>query len=645
MDTLRNQIIDNIISILNPLRKDYPTEINTITNELINGKTDSLNEFIKSHYQELSYRKEIKDFIKKLVDSSLLDESFINLIKDSYQSIVLKTSNNLLVSSKPLNVKTDVLEKIKANIPEPKIETINHEFYDEISLDDVSIPLDEQSNSIVDVIDEFPSDFSKLETRTPEINDNNSNVETVNDNSEILKSPTDTIIDENNINYKEETLNALEDYQVPITDLSNIEQSIDNNTENKEVQIENTTSYEEVPTNISNDVNIIDNANNIENYQIPEIELNSNEIPIETSPIYEEQSQMETNTYQENIQNNQIMETQPNTFEPEIEETSIEEQAPDVNYQENIQNELNNYQTPEIQLSTFEPNIVQDTPLEAPLEANSTSEDTPIEYPIESNVTSPEDSQNNYQLPETDLSTFESNVPDNYEGNQIEIPNGENNNNLENYQVPESASSTFEPNTMPNAYEETSVEVPTEESVTYQVDNNNLENYQPEPPITTFTPDITTDNYYEQQTELNNSNFDTYQQDSQINNEPMTYNYNYTESDQTINPTPYLEEPEQHKEIDINDLRKKILDAQLNYINNAQEFIRNLEEKEPDDIYKELINLNDIRYIQHSLSKLSQYTLERFLPYVEDRLELNKHSAIDMFIIDVIRKNSHSKMR
>lgn len=100
----------------------------------------------------------------------------------------------------------------------------------------------------------------------------------------------------------------------------------------------------------------------------------------------------------------------------------------------------------------------------------------------------------------------------------------------------------------------------------------------------------------------------------------------------------------QESHINIDDLRKKILDAQLNYINDATNFIKNLETMDEIELYQSLIDLNDIRFIQHSLSKLSHNTLYRLLPYVETKLENNKHSSIDMFIIDVINKYLHTKM-
>ena len=104
--------------------------------------------------------------------------------------------------------------------------------------------------------------------------------------------------------------------------------------------------------------------------------------------------------------------------------------------------------------------------------------------------------------------------------------------------------------------------------------------------------------------------------------------------------TPKKEEPKLN---DIESLRKKILDAQLNYINNASKFSKELEKKDDYQIYQDLIDLNDIRFIQHSLSKLSINTLDRLLIYLENKTDKEKHS-IDMFIIEVIKKYLHSKM-
>ena len=59
MEQLKNRIIDKIISILLIKKGENPEEINTITNDLINYKTDSLIAFITKNYQNLFYSAEI----------------------------------------------------------------------------------------------------------------------------------------------------------------------------------------------------------------------------------------------------------------------------------------------------------------------------------------------------------------------------------------------------------------------------------------------------------------------------------------------------------------------------------------------------------------------------------------------------------
>ena len=134
-----------------------------------------------------------------------------------------------------------------------------------------------------------------------------------------------------------------------------------------------------------------------------------------------------------------------------------------------------------------------------------------------------------------------------------------------------------------------------------------------------------------------------------VNHEYMEINFNKPNKELA---EPKQEEPitiEQQKETtytkeDIDALRNKIIEAQLNYLNNANNFIKSLEKVDEKTIYDSLVELNDIRFIQHSLSKLSRNTLERLLVYVQNKLEFNKHNSIDMFIIESIKKYLHTKM-
>ena len=90
------------------------------------------------------------------------------------------------------------------------------------------------------------------------------------------------------------------------------------------------------------------------------------------------------------------------------------------------------------------------------------------------------------------------------------------------------------------------------------------------------------------------------------------------------------------EETDFQKLKKSIINAQLNYLNNAPAFILDLEKKEAVDIYKVLINLSNVSYIHHCISKLSSNTLDRLLQFMEERLK-NTPSQIDLFIEKAIK--------
>ena len=100
------------------------------------------------------------------------------------------------------------------------------------------------------------------------------------------------------------------------------------------------------------------------------------------------------------------------------------------------------------------------------------------------------------------------------------------------------------------------------------------------------------------------------------------------------------------EETDFQKLKRSIINAQLNYLNNAPAFILDLEKKEADDIYKALINLSNVSYIHHCISKLSNNTLDRLLQFMQERLK-NNPSQIDLFIEKAIKLhlNSPKKMQ
>lgn len=82
--------------------------------------------------------------------------------------------------------------------------------------------------------------------------------------------------------------------------------------------------------------------------------------------------------------------------------------------------------------------------------------------------------------------------------------------------------------------------------------------------------------------------------------------------------------------------KKSIVEAQLNYLKNATSFIQELDDKTEEEIYKALLNLNDLRYIHHCISNLNSKTLHRFLTFIENRLQ-QSHNSMDIFIEEAIK--------
>lgn len=94
---------------------------------------------------------------------------------------------------------------------------------------------------------------------------------------------------------------------------------------------------------------------------------------------------------------------------------------------------------------------------------------------------------------------------------------------------------------------------------------------------------------------------------------------------------------------DIEKLRKKIIKTQAEYANDTDKFIFKLENKNEKDIYDTLINLSDIRFIQHSLSNLNQDTLKKLLNYINSLETMSNHSLINSFLNDAIKRILNNK--
>lgn len=105
---MKDKIIDRIIHELIPLRTLYK-EIDTITNDLLINKLDSLETFLETNFNDINYSQSLKDLISILVQEKKLSNKYLD---------ILNLSNNYfsLIDYKALNVKNNNLETIKSNL-------------------------------------------------------------------------------------------------------------------------------------------------------------------------------------------------------------------------------------------------------------------------------------------------------------------------------------------------------------------------------------------------------------------------------------------------------------------------------------------------------------------------------------------------
>ena len=121
---MKEKIQNKIIAFLTPLRNLYP-ETDSIINDLENNNLDSLNKFVNKYYKDDSYSPDIINLINDLVNSKIIDKSYLNYISSltnvnvspNYELTKFTIYNNILcLGSKPLNVTLDKFYNLKVSI-------------------------------------------------------------------------------------------------------------------------------------------------------------------------------------------------------------------------------------------------------------------------------------------------------------------------------------------------------------------------------------------------------------------------------------------------------------------------------------------------------------------------------------------------
>lgn len=122
IETIKNKIF----KLLSNIRLEYlndpnmVTRINSISNDLLENNIDSLISFANEIYNTTLYSDTLKTFVQTLISSNLISQDYLNLFIQNataeYQIIESKgTDYNLLVQSRPLNLKPTTFTAIKAH--------------------------------------------------------------------------------------------------------------------------------------------------------------------------------------------------------------------------------------------------------------------------------------------------------------------------------------------------------------------------------------------------------------------------------------------------------------------------------------------------------------------------------------------------
>ena len=549
METLRNQIIDQIFKLLAPLRSLYKEEIDKVTNDLLNNNTKSLEEFISKYYNNVANTKEFADLVTSLVNSNLIDSSFLEQIISPKESIKQ-------TSVRPLNVRIETLNSIKKNRDLSKLD-----------------------------LTKFP--VSLMEKQEIVENNEITNKEVV---TKVQEEVTPVEI--------EPDYNTIPDIHLPFD--SDTESEIpDFNTYNKEL----------------NDGTTFDLPNTNNNLEIPAIEISKpKDLEVQTPDI---------------ISKEEIFES----IKPEDNQKPIEEKAQDTTIEDNLKNT-----TQFGQILQFPYENAIPTPSEIPSFPVETNQDminqnaTPAinTNPVEPVVTTP------VEVPKAEFSKEETSLP-----SQDITPNN----------MPDFVTNHIEPEVPPQD-NYVSIEPTYQENInldTMNQDNTlevmpNFEINQEEPELPSIPlPDDMIKNEVsptpqkseeELRQEIENKVREAVREELKQEISELT-NKTKEELKQEISEmaTKTKEEVKQELTEKIRQEEKNnILRIQNDYMNNANEFINSLNNKDEEEIYTSLRLLNDLRYMSHCIAHLSPETLERFYLYIERKLNSPEKEFMDTII-------------
>ncbi len=626
METLRNQIIDQIFKLLAPLRSLYKEEIDKVTNDLLNNNTKSLEEFISKYYNNVANTKEFADLVTSLVNSNLIDSSFLEQIISPKESIKQ-------TSVRPLNVRIETLNSIKKNRDLSKLdltkfpvslmekqeivennEITNKEVVTKVQEEVTPVEIEPDYNTIPDIHLPFDSDTESeipdFNTYNKELNDGTTfDLPNTNNNLEIpaieISKPKDLEVQTPDIISKEEIFESIkpEDNQKPIEEKAQ-DTTIEDN-------LKNTTQFGQIlqfpyenaiptPSEIPS-FPVETNQDMINQNATPAINTNPVE-PVVTTPVEVPKEDI-------SLPNTDIMnqDATPNVM-PDFATNHVE---PEVPHQDNYVNIEPTYQE-NINLDTM--NNQDTTPDIMP-----TTDPVEPELPIQTEFSKEETS-----LPSQDITP---NIMPDFVTNHIEpeVPPQDNYVSIE-----------------PTYQENINLDTMNQDNTLEVMPNFEINQEEPELPSIPLPDDMIKNEVSptpqkseeELRQEIENKVREAVREELKQEISELT-NKTKEELKQEISEmaTKTKEEVKQELTEKIRQEEKNnILRIQNDYMNNANEFINSLNNKDEEEIYTSLRLLNDLRYMSHCIAHLSPETLERFYLYIERKLNSPEKEFMDTII-------------
>ncbi len=635
----RNKIIDQIFKILAPLRATYKNEVEKVSNDLLIGYTQSLDDFINKYYGNSSYSPELVSLIVNLVNQGIIPATYLDEVNKKNVQNAPHEITYKQVSVKPLNVKIITFNKIQAHKDLAKLDKTKYpvSLFEEKKEEQEDIPIElihtnpnlapveisPDEDTLPDIV--LPKEDFNMEM--PEIGKVPMPIETQIAPEQPVNvqlpdiNPAPAINPSPELNITPPTLEAQ-----PIMSKEDIFNSI-NNQDNDQFNIKDYLNTPVAPTvNNESETENPDLKNTSQFGQILQFPLNNQAVPaqqvaLETAP--QVAPQMTNVVPMPNVQpiaENQVAMPAPT---PEVQMPTQTTYQPISQYIEPAVQPIAENQvaieapTPEVQMptqTTYQTTSQYIEPAIQPIAENQVAIEAPtpeVQMPTQTTYQTTSQyiepavqpiAENQVAMP---APTPETQIPTPIAMPEIEMP-------------------------QPVYYQETNYEEPIP-TPTYQ-EPISVDLPTPEPEYTT-PPIPQPETYMVAETPKQEAESSSYSKE-QLREEIVAEVREEVKKQVTKEITEKIRLEE----------KNNIVKIQNDYMNNATAFIQGLNEKSEEEIYMSLRYLNDLKYMSHCIAHLNINTLERFYKFIENKINSPQSEFMDGFIEKRIRENLPSDL-